>query len=178
VRSPSASSVLGTPRPALEPVGRARSPSARIKENFGIKEFLRISCGAVCCPLEHPADDGRQGARMARRTLDLVLPVVKYMLARLVLFVLAVTVLGLLGAGRELALVVGLLISALLSYVLLGRLRDASSAVIIERVRARRERRRAARVDEDALYEDALVDAQTDGPAHEVPEERAGRPGP
>ena len=87
---------------------------------------------------------------------------IKYMLARLVLFVLAVTLLGVLGAGRELALVGGLLISALLAYVLLGRLRDASTAVIVERVRTRTARRRAARADEDALYEDALVDAQAE----------------
>ena len=91
-----------------------------------------------------------------------MLPVIKYMLARLVLFVLAVTVLGLLGAGRELALVAGLLISALLAYVLLGRLRDASTVAIVDRVQTRSARRRAARADEDALYEDALVDAQAD----------------
>ncbi len=85
------------------------------------------------------------------------------MLARLVLFVLAVTLLGVLGAGRELALVGGLLISALLAYVLLGRLRDASSVAIVDRVQARAARRRAARADDDAIYEDALVDAQADG---------------
>jgi hypothetical protein len=93
--------------------------------------------------------------------------VVKYMLARLVLFVLAVTLLGLLGAGRELALIGGLLVSALLAYVLLGRLRNASTMVIVDRVQNRTARRRAARVDEDALYEDALVDAQAEEPEHE-----------
>jgi hypothetical protein len=84
--------------------------------------------------------------------------VVKYMLVRLVLFVAAVTLLGVLGAGRELALVGGLLISALLSYVLMRRLRDAATVAIVDRVQARTERRRAARVDEDALIEDAQVD--------------------
>ena len=83
---------------------------------------------------------------------------VKYMLVRLVLFVAAVTLLGVLGAGRELALVGGLLISALLSYVLMRRLRDAATIAIVDRVQARTERRRAARVDEDALIEDAQVD--------------------
>jgi Protein of unknown function (DUF4229) len=107
--------------------------------------------------LSRPGD-----ASFRRRTLDVVLPVIKYMLARLVLFVLAVTLLGVLGAGRELALVGGLLISALLAYVLLGRLRDASTVAIVDRVQTRSARRRAARADEDALYEDALVDAQTD----------------
>jgi hypothetical protein len=117
----------------------------------------------------------RPGADAARRTLDGVLPVIKYMLARLVLFVLAVTLLGVLGAGRELALVGGLLISALLAYVLLGRLRDASTVVIVDRVQARTARRRSARADEDALYEDALIDAQTHEPAHDAPEEPAPR---
>jgi hypothetical protein len=133
---------------------------------------------------------GRVGCR-ARRTLDGVLPVIKYMLARLVLFVLAVTLLGVLGAGRELALVGGLLISALLAYVLLGRLRDASTVVIVDRTQARAARRRAARVDEDALHEDAVVDAETDaetdadtddaetdGSALDASQEPVRRPGP
>jgi hypothetical protein len=92
------------------------------------------------------------------RTLGNVLPVVKYMLVRLVLFVAAVTLLGVLGAGREIALVGGVLISALLSYVLMRRMRDAATIAIVDRVQARRERRREARVDEDTLIEDAQVD--------------------
>ena len=103
-----------------------------------------------------------------------MLPVIKYMLARLVLFVLVVTLLGVLGAGRELALVGGLLISALLAYVLLGRLRNASTVAIVDRVQTRTARRRAARADEDALYEDALVDAQVqEVQAHEAQSENA-----
>jgi hypothetical protein len=106
--------------------------------------------------------------------------VIKYMLARLVLFVLAVAVLGLLGAGREIALIGGLLISALLAYVLLSRLRDASTVAIVDRVQARAARRRAARADEDALYEDAVVDAQADDAevegAQNAPQEPARRP--
>ena len=82
----------------------------------------------------------------------------KYVLLRLALFVLAVTLLGVLGAGRELALVGGVLISALLSYVLMRRMRDAATVAVVDRVQARSERRRAARVDEDALVEDAQVD--------------------
>jgi hypothetical protein len=84
--------------------------------------------------------------------------VVKYMLVRLVLFVAAVTLLGVLGAGREIALVGGVLISALLSYVLMRQMRDAATIAIVDRVQARRERRREARVDEDTLIEDAQVD--------------------
>ncbi len=101
---------------------------------------------------------------------------IKYMLARLVLFVLAVTLLGVLGASRELALIGGLLISALLAYVLLGRLRDASTVVIVDRIRTRSARRRAARVDEDALYEDAAVEADADHESVQAaPEEPAPR---
>jgi hypothetical protein len=115
-----------------------------------------------------------------------VFPVIKYMLARVVLFVLAVTLLGVLGAGREIALIGGLLISALLAYVLLGRLRDASTAVIVDRVQNRAARRRAARVDEDALYEDAVVDdesdadtgdAETGASTHDAPHQPVRRPG-
>jgi hypothetical protein len=94
-----------------------------------------------------------------RRTLDVVLPVIRYTLARLVLFVLAVTVLGVLGAGREVALLAGLVVSVLLSYVLLRPWRDAATVAIVDRARARSERRRAALADEDALVEDAQVDA-------------------
>ncbi len=90
-----------------------------------------------------------------------MLPVVKYLLARLVLFVLAVTLLGVVGFSAEVALIGGLLISALMAYVLLPRLRDASTAAIVARVQARRERREARR-DDDALVEDALEDAQGD----------------
>ena len=70
---------------------------------------------------------------------------VKYLLARLVLFVLAVTVLGVVGFRAEVALIGGLLVSALLAYVLLPRLRDASTAAIVERMQARRARRASSR---------------------------------
>jgi hypothetical protein len=86
-----------------------------------------------------------------------VLLVVRYFLARLVLFVLAVVVLGLLGAGPVLALFGGLLISVLLSYLLLRRLREPANAAVAERLRARQERR-AAQPDEDELIEDTQVD--------------------
>ena len=102
-----------------------------------------------------------------------MLPLVKYVLLRLALFVVAVTLLGVLGAGRELALVGGVLISALLSYVLMRRMRDAATVAVVDRVQARSERRRAARVDEDALYEDALVDTQPGDVQTQEPEQDA-----
>lgn len=86
-----------------------------------------------------------------------MLPVVTYFLARLVLFVVSAGALRLLGAGPFLALVGGLVVSMLLSYVLLRRLREPATAAVVERAQAR-SRRRAARPDEDALVEDAQVD--------------------
>jgi membrane protein implicated in regulation of membrane protease activity len=91
-----------------------------------------------------------------------VLPVVTYFLARLALFVLAVVVLGLLGAGPVVAVFGGLLISVLLSYLLLRRLREAANVAVAERLQARQERR-AAHPDEDELFEDAQDDALRDG---------------
>jgi Protein of unknown function (DUF4229) len=91
-----------------------------------------------------------------------VLPVVRYFLARLALFVLAVVVLGLLGAGRVVALFGGLLISVLLSYLLLRRLRDPANAVLAERLQARQERR-AAHVDDELVEDSQVDDALRDG---------------
>lgn len=104
-----------------------------------------------------------------------MLPVLKYLVARLALFVVAVTVLGLLGARRELALFGGLLVSVLLSYLLLRRLRDPATAAVVERVEGRT-RRRASRADEDALVEDErLDDAQRED---ELVEHRVDDDGP
>ena len=86
-----------------------------------------------------------------------MLPVLKYLIARIVLFVAASAVLWFLGAGEVVALFGGLLVSLLLTYLFLGRLREPATAAIVERVEGRAGRR-AAREDEDALVEDALVD--------------------
>ena len=86
-----------------------------------------------------------------------VLPVVTYFLARLVLFALAAVALGLLGAGPLVAVVGGLLISVMLSYLLLGRLRGPATAAVAARMEARQQRR-AAHPDEDEIFEDAVVD--------------------
>jgi hypothetical protein len=86
-----------------------------------------------------------------------VLPVLKYLIARIALFVAASAVLWFLGAGEVVALFGGLLVSLLLTYLLLGRLREPATAAIVDRVEGRT-RRRAAREDEDALVEDALVE--------------------
>ncbi len=68
-------------------------------------------------------------------------PVALYTLARLGLFVLALAVFAVAGAGRLTALVGAALVSMLISYVALGSLRDK----VAERVAARVETRRARR---------------------------------
>ena len=110
-----------------------------------------------------------------RRTLAHVLPVVWYFLARLVLFVLATVLLEVVGAGPVLALLGGLLISILLSYLLLRRLREPATTAVAQRMQARQERR-AAHPDEDELFEDAAVDAGLDTEAAERAEIPDGRP--
>jgi hypothetical protein len=83
--------------------------------------------------------------------------VVTYFLARLVLFVVVAAVLVLLGAGPVVAVGGGLLISVMLSYLVLGRLREPATAAVAARLEARRARR-AAHPDEDEVFEDAVVD--------------------
>jgi hypothetical protein len=56
-------------------------------------------------------------------------------------------------------------ISILLSYLLLRRLREPAAAAVGQRLEAR-QRRRAAHPDEDELFEDAVVDAEQ-GPIDE-----------
>jgi Protein of unknown function (DUF4229) len=64
-------------------------------------------------------------------------PFVVYTSARLVLFILVATVLALLGMQGILLLMVALVVSGLLSYVLLSRLRDAVSAAVVARTSGR-----------------------------------------
>ena len=103
-----------------------------------------------------------------------MLPVLKYLIARIALFVAASAVLWFLGFGQVIALFGGLFISLLLTYLFLGRLREPATAAVVERVEGRT-RRRAAREDEDALVEDALVeDAMVEhrAPGDDRPENR------
>ncbi len=60
-------------------------------------------------------------------------PVVGYTSARLVLFILTAILLALLGMQGVGLLLVALLVSGLLSYVLLTRMRDAMSAAVVSR---------------------------------------------
>ena len=64
-------------------------------------------------------------------------PFVVYTSARLALFVVTATVLALLGMHGIGLLMVALVVSGLLSYVLLSRLRDAVSAAVVGRAGSR-----------------------------------------
>ncbi len=87
---------------------------------------------------------------------------VVYSAQRLGLFVLALVGLYLLRMGGWLWVVLAALIAWALSYVLLGRSRDAAALWLHERVSGRRRGRFAAGLDADAAAEDAEV-AEVDG---------------
>jgi Na+/melibiose symporter-like transporter len=79
-------------------------------------------------------------------------PVLLYTLARIALLAVTAGVLYLLGARSWLLLVLALFVSGLLSYIVLGQLRDAMSARMDQRMAAARVRREAAARAEDDLY--------------------------
>jgi hypothetical protein len=79
-------------------------------------------------------------------------PLLLYTLARLGLLIVVGAVLYLAGARTWLLVILAFLISGLLSYVVLGRLRDGVSAKVATRIDASRERRAAASDAEDDLY--------------------------
>lgn len=79
-------------------------------------------------------------------------PWVLYTLARIGLLLAVAAVLYLVGVRSYLLVVLALLLSGLLSYVVLGRLRDAVSMKVAQRVDASREKRAAAQRAEEDLY--------------------------
>jgi hypothetical protein len=83
-----------------------------------------------------------------------VLPLLKYTVLRLGLFVLALVTLRVLGAGVLLAVVLAALASMLASYVLLRGPREELTAVIEQRVAGRLRRR-----GQDDAAEDAAADS-------------------
>jgi threonine dehydrogenase-like Zn-dependent dehydrogenase len=88
-----------------------------------------------------------------------VAPLLKYTVLRLALFVAAMGLLAVLGAGLIVVVVGAGVISLLLSYVLLRRPREDLTRLIAERT----ERRLAVHekpVDADTLIEDAADDAE------------------
>ena len=91
-----------------------------------------------------------------------MLPVLRYSVMRLALFVATLGLLALVGARGLLLLMLAAGVSFALSYVLLWRARSDVSRVISERVAARLDRPRsgfARRLQEDDEIEDAAVDA-------------------
>lgn len=97
--------------------------------------------------------------------------VIAYNLARFALLAVVAGVLYLLGARGLLLLGAAILISGLISFVLLSRLRDAMSAALDERVRRVRGRLAEAQAREDVPDED---DADEDAAARD---EARGEPG-
>jgi hypothetical protein len=92
-----------------------------------------------------------------------VLPLLKYTVLRLALFVASMGVLYLLGMRGLLNVAVAALISLMLSYVLLRRPREDLSQAIAGRISRRladpSERRTPLGLDDDAAAEDAALDA-------------------
>jgi len=81
-----------------------------------------------------------------------------YTLMRLGLFVLALAILYFTGARGFLAIVLAAVVSFVLSYLLLGRQREAMATRIAQRVQDRKDFP-VRTVEEDAAYEDAVDDA-------------------
>lgn len=106
-----------------------------------------------------------------------MLPVLKYTVMRLVLFVVALALLSLAGAGRLTAVVLAALVSALVSYLLLRGPRDAVAQVIAERVESRLDHpgRFGQGVREDEQVEDAAVDRAA-APTPDHPADVPARP--
>ncbi|HZR51144.1 MAG TPA: DUF4229 domain-containing protein [Streptosporangiaceae bacterium] len=92
-------------------------------------------------------------------------PTLVYTSARVVLFLVVLLVLSLTGIGGLLLWVLAFVISALLSYVLLSRQRDAMSGVLAGRLSKKRERGTGlrARLEEGAKMEDEDLEAADRG---------------
>jgi hypothetical protein len=89
-------------------------------------------------------------------------PTLVYTSARIVLFLFVLLILSLVGVGGLLLWALAFIISALLSYVLLSRQRDAISAALSGRVGGRRERGTGlrARLEAGARMEDEEQDQE------------------
>lgn len=87
------------------------------------------------------------------------MPAVIYTVLRLALFAVATTALWFIGMRSWLAPIGGMFVAWALSYVLLARQGRAAAAWGEQRSAARAGTRRPTAADEDASYEDAIVDA-------------------
>ena len=90
----------------------------------------------------------------------MTVPLLRYTVLRLALFVASLGVFGLLGVRGVALLLLSALVSLGLSYVLLRRQRDAVATVLAERSRNRLDRRHPGGVDADAATEDAEDEAR------------------
>ena len=104
------------------------------------------------------------------------MPLVVYSAQRLGLFVAALAALAAMSVGGWLLVVLAAVIAAILSYVLLGRSRDAAALWLHDRVSGRRSGRFGAGLAADAAAEDAAVDRLSDpGGQRAVPEPAAAQ---
>jgi len=111
-------------------------------------------------------------------------PTLVYTSARVVLFLVVLLVLSLTGIGGLLLWVLAFVISALISYVLLSKQRDAMSGVLNSRLSEKRERGAGlrARLEEGAKMEDEVSSTgenRPPGPTRlEAADRGAGHTGP
>lgn len=89
-----------------------------------------------------------------------------YSLLRLVLFLVCAALFALVGTGWLLAVILGAVVAALLSYLMLSGSRERSARWLQARAEAHDDRPTLSRrAREDATIEDAVVDAAGDDPA-------------
>lgn len=89
-----------------------------------------------------------------------MLPLLKYSVLRLALFVALLVVFWVLGAGRIIAVIGAALASTMLSYIFLRGPRDRVTAEIAEHVQRRTERRGPTLTEQDEAVEDRAVQEQ------------------
>lgn len=96
-------------------------------------------------------DTSDQPEKTSGSPTAVVHPFLLYTVARIAMFLAVAGVLYLMGARGLLLLLIAVVVSGLLSFIVLDRLRDAVSARVANRVDAARERRAQAAAAEDDL---------------------------
>lgn len=96
-------------------------------------------------------DDAKNTAETSPSPTPAGHPFLLYTVARITLFLAVAGILYLIGARGFLLLIIAFLLSGLLSFIVLDRLRDSVSARLSQRVDRARERRAQAAAAEDDL---------------------------
>ncbi len=101
-----------------------------------------------------------------------------YTVLRLLIVLAAAGLLYWVGMRSWVLWITALVVGALVSFLVLGKQRDAAVQVLAERDPARRPRPRfSPTVEADAAYEDAIVDAGTSPPHHPAADRAPAEPG-